>query len=593
MGYGQKREFSIKRRMLIILMGILVPILSFLLIYNLFVVDTANRNQADANAAALHLYCVQIERTMEALDSIMTNIVGTNNYFISLTYKERSEVNTHLNALEVTDRYEEMINFEKGLAACLLISKPNNIYRAKYRDDIHGYEMKDHILSHFRNKVLHGENLVSQIWQETVIMGKPYLYRCLGFRDTYCICLLDLEFFPVPQNADNSTASRIIFTGKEGQALTETQLAADHKILFREAEETGENRERGSVGYYFSGHPQKYMITTMGIQGADICASYLMPYGGALRTLNNSQYLLLLLSCLMAFLVPISYWLLKKAFFKPLDRLTDEMEEIQRSQDTAVLLPDEAYPELEFRKVNATLNNMLEQIRALKIEAYEKQINMQEILLQYYQIQIRPHFFLNCLKNIYGMAEERKYESIQKNILYLSNHLRYILRDSAQVVTLKDELQYIRNYILLQQLSAKYPPECLIDGAEEMMELKIPAVSVLSFVENAVKYYAGNADALKIHIRLNMLVNEEEEIANITICDNGKGFTEEQLSEYNYYDEKKNHGGHIGIHNVIQRFLLYYGRENVGFAFSNHNGAQVDIFIRNYREKEDESDSDR
>lgn len=564
MSRRRRQEFSIKRRMLIILMGILFPVLTFLMIYNLFVVDTAAKNQADANAAALHLYCVQIERSIEALDSIMANIVGTNPYFISLTYEERDKVNTHLNALEVTDRYEEMINSEKELAACLLISKPNHIYRAKYRGDIRGYEIKDGILSSFRDRVLNGEELVSRTWQEIMIMGEPYLYRCLGFRDTYCICLLDIASFPVPQNADDSTASQIIFTGKDGQALTETQLSE-----------------------------KRCMSTSMDIQGTDIHAVYLMPYGGALGMLSNSQYLLLLLSCLMVLaVVPISYWLLKNAFFKPLDRLTDEMEEIQMSQDTAVLLPDEAYPELEFQKVNATMNKMLEQIRALKIETYEKQINMQEILLQYYQIQIRPHFFLNCLKNIYGMAEERKYENIQKNILYLSNHLRYILRDSARVVTLGDELQYVRNYILLQQLSAKYPPECVIDGGEEMMDLKIPAVSVLSFVENAVKYYVGDGETLKIHIRLNMLENEEEEIANITICDNGKGFTEEQLSEYNYYDEKRNCGGHIGIHNVIQRFLLYYGRENVGFAFSNHNGAQVDIFIKNHREKENESHSD-
>lgn len=578
---GKKREFSIKRRMVMILMGILIPMLSFLMIYNLFVVDTANKNQADANAAALHLYCVQIERCIESLDNIMANIVGTNHYFISLTYEDCNEISTHLNALAVTERYEEMINSESALAACLLISKPNNIYRAKYRGDIYGYEAKDSILSHFKEKILEGdESLVTQSWQYTVITERPFLYRCLGFRDTYCICLLDINSFPVPQNADSSMSSRIVFTGEEGRALTETQLAEENSISFSEVQD----------GYYFSGRPQKYMISSMEIQGADIRAAYLMPYGGALRMLSSSQHMFLLLSCVMAFgVVPVSYWLLKNAFFKPLDRLTDEMEEIQRRQDMAVLLPDEAYPELEFRKVNATLHNMLEQIRTLKIEAYEKQLNMQRILLQYYQVQIRPHFFLNCLKNIYGMAEEENFESIQKSILYLSNHLRYILRDSAQVVKLEDELQYVRNYVMLQQLSAKYPPECVIDGAEEMMGLKVPAVSVLSFVENAVKYFANETGGLKIHIRMNMLVNEEERIANITISDNGKGFTQQQLTEYNYYEEKKDNGGHIGIYNVIQRFILYYGRENVAFAFSNHNGAQVDIFIKNYEEKEDES----
>jgi hypothetical protein len=48
---------------------------------------------------------------------------------------------------------------------------------------------------------------------------------------------------------------------------------------------------------------------------------------------------------------------------------------------------------------------MMDQIKSLKIIAYEKTLAAQQAQLQYLQIQIRPHFFLNCLSALYGLAE--------------------------------------------------------------------------------------------------------------------------------------------------------------------------------------------
>lgn len=72
---------------------------------------------------------------------------------------------------------------------------------------------------------------------------------------------------------------------------------------------------------------------------------------------------------------------------------------------------------------------MLDQINTLKDEAYQKEMSLKKTQLQYYQLQIKPHFYLNCLKNMYAMTEVGKYEDIKTSIIYLSNHLRYMLKD--------------------------------------------------------------------------------------------------------------------------------------------------------------------
>lgn len=593
---GPVRGFSIKRRMLFILMSVLIPAVIFLTIYNIYVVNAANDSLANVSTTTLSLYCQQIEQSIGRFNNNMINIVANDNNFRALSYKNDkpsdnkadSWLNAHLSALAVTDQYQQLMNTEASMAVGLLISVPNDFYRGVYRSDISGYFTKETITQYFTDKIDAGEKLGASTWQAVELDGSPYLYRCLGYNSTYCIYLLDPESFDIPANGDSGNHSmaagtRLVFFNEHGP-LTQKSLIEDNGIELKAGD---------GDGYYFSGKPSRYMVLTAPVSGTDVWAAYLVPYAGMLKNLNNSQYLLFIGSLMMLLLIPLGYFLLKKSFFKPVDRLVAEMESIQKNQET-VMVPDEVYPELEFRKVNHTFNDMLAQIRDLKIEAYEQELNITRVSLQYYQIQIRPHFFLNCLKNIYGMAEEHNYANIQKSILYLSNHLRYMLRDDARIVTLEEELQYVRNYMLLQQLSAKYPPECEIDVSGDILGLKLPAISILSFVENSVKYFAGENESLKINIRLTMLSSEDGRLANITIHDNGRGFAPEQLEQYNYYDKYiGSNGGHIGVYNVIQRFLLYFGRERVGFAFSNQQGAQVDIFIKcDEAEDNDDESSD-
>ena len=88
----------------------------------------------------------------------------------------------------------------------------------------------------------------------------------------------------------------------------------------------------------------------------------------------------------------------------------------------------------ELQMTNATFNQMLERIRALKIESYERELEKKQTQLQYYRAQIRPHFYLNCLKNIYSLAERREFANIEQSILYLSGYLRYTFQDNADTV---------------------------------------------------------------------------------------------------------------------------------------------------------------
>ena len=110
------------------------------------------------------------------------------------------------------------------------------------------------------------------------------------------------------------------------------------------------------------------------------------------------------------------------------------------------------YDLLELQRFGQTFNEMLTKINDLKLEAYEKKLDLKQAQLQYLQLQIRPHFYLNCLKSLYGMAEKKQYGEIQESILALSEYFRYIFRNNIELVSLEEEIHSVSSYIKLQQL---------------------------------------------------------------------------------------------------------------------------------------------
>ena len=86
--------------------------------------------------------------------------------------------------------------------------------------------------------------------------------------------------------------------------------------------------------------------------------------------------------------------------------------------------------------IQERFNKMIDQVSELRNIALERLIQINRITLQYYERQIRPHFFLNCLKNIFGMSTTGDKEKIQEYILVLSNYLRFAFQNHRSLIPL-------------------------------------------------------------------------------------------------------------------------------------------------------------
>ncbi len=154
-----------------------------------------------------------------------------------------------------------------------------------------------------------------------------------------------------------------------------------------------------------------------------------------------------------------------------------------------------------FYAIYSVKNNYKKQV-AFEVLSKEKQ----QAELMALKAQINPHFLFNTLNTIYANAL-RKDDNTPELLLKLSDSFRYVLHKSQHdLVTLREEIQHIRDYIHLQEerLSNKVVVQFSSDLDQE--ELEIAPLLLIGFIENAFKYASvlkGSNHIIKIHIELN------------------------------------------------------------------------------------------
>lgn len=560
------KEYSIKSRIVMILMGCLIPIIMFLILFNVFMIGEMNEKLVELNENILYVQCQNLERNMASIETAMVNLTTEQPYFQSLAYGPAGEYENYVNEYDTCKGVSDMMYPYREWYGSVVISVPKNVYRILDNTAYGTKISQTTLLDKLRGMAQENELPSGNMWHALRNGDESYLIRVMGYgyKQTYLIGIIDLNELVLIQNKELDSKEFTVYYDEDA-IYTNEQMLTEAKLSIGDGED------------FVEIDGKRYLVTESYLEKSRMRVAYLTPAVTLFKVLSKGHILFLVISALIILVIPIAYELVKRLFFRPLDRLVDCMEQIRDEENQGYLIPEGAGS--EFTKVYQTLDNMIAQIRKLKIESYEKELQVNKTQLEYYQIQIRPHFYLNCLKNIYGMLELRQYEDVQKSVVLLSKHLRYMLREVRGMVEVAEELRYIENYIELQNIGREKKIESTINCEQELKNFLIPGISLLSFVENSVKYSQPESGTLKIGVTIETLHTEEEKLIHMRITDNGQGYEEGILKCLNFKDGRIDGSTHLGINNVVRRFRLQYG-ENVMLAFGNYEGAETEIFIR-------------
>lgn len=181
-------------------------------------------------------------------------------------------------------------------------------------------------------------------------------------------------------------------------------------------------------------------------------------------------------------------------------------------------------------------------------ENSEKEKLQRDLELNYLKEQVNPHFLFNSLNSIYALSRQQSSETPDV-VMQLSELMRYQLESAKKdFVSLKEELEFIENYLLLEEkrLSKRCTIEFLIEG--ELSNYKIAPMLLIPFVENAIKHGA-QATNEQSTIDVNVAVKNTKLQVNVV---NSKHTTVTKSTRTG-----------MGLENVKRRLNLLYSNAHV------------------------------
>ena len=402
------------------------------------------------------------------------------------------------------------------VTALYLYSEPNSILMSEYATAQVGRPTETQIqktnLEETLRSMVDAKTLNDERWTPYVVSGQQYWVRAVHYYGAWLISVVNLD-----RQCSQATDGMLAFAQSDGVLLA------------------GTRPEEGELSHYIS--------LTAETEG--LVLEYYVPSTD--MDLDNAMNLALAVG-ITAVLAAICFviWYLRSNVVHPLDALVDAMRRI--SAGDLSVRADWNPVNLELQQVKEAFNVMLNEIETLKIEQYEQKLDAERQEMAALKMQIRPHFFLNNLKLIYALAETGQTQQIQRMILLLSKHLRYVMDYKRETTSLRDETNFCQNYMEMTGIGQKFPPICRVTVSLDLQEMQLPAMTLLTLAENSVKHATRPDRPLTVQITAKSLPMEGEKLVNITVRDNGDGFPEEVMKELN--SGKQMATGHYGLTNV-------------------------------------------
>lgn len=271
--------------------------------------------------------------------------------------------------------------------------------------------------------------------------------------------------------------------------------------------------------------------------------------------------------------------LMSKTLTEPISRLQSTMKQAETGDFSVAM---EITSNDEIGQLGRSFNNMLEKVNSLIKRVYQTEIARKEAQLNALQAQINPHFLYNTLQIMDIMAEDKEAYEISKACQALSKIFRYSIQRGRETVTLREELQHVKNYILIQNLRLGDKLVVIYDVAESTLDLEIIKLIIQPLVENSIVHGIESSDkkcVIKISVRL------QEDNLIITVEDTGVGMDEEELFDIKESlseereDTSKKQGG-IALKNVNSRIKLYYSdRYGLSIQSKKSRGTKITIVL--------------
>lgn len=300
-----------------------------------------------------------------------------------------------------------------------------------------------------------------------------------------------------------------------------------------------------------------------------------------LKRSNQAQELYMLMAIILVAVSLIISSIMSRSITRPIHKLQSSMASIQDGDFQARNVEVDSLNEIG--SLTETFNVMTQKIQELMVQIIEEQKAKRKSELKALQSQINPHFLYNTLDSIIWMAEEGKNEEVVVMTASLAKLFRQLISNDEGEISIFQEIEYCRNYLIIQKMRYKDKLEFEIDLDSDIKNKKIIKLVLQPLIENAI--YHG----LKYKESKGLLVvkgySQGEDIL-FEIKDNGVGMDSETM-EHIFERHKVNYRSNgVGVYNVQRRIKLSYGQE-YGITYQSTPGEGTVATVRIPKDRRD------
>ena len=224
----------------------------------------------------------------------------------------------------------------------------------------------------------------------------------------------------------------------------------------------------------------------------------------------------------------------------------------------------EYFDDSEIGEIGNNFKEMVNNNLELADRLLASQLNEREAQLLLLQAKIYPHFLYNTLDSLYCMAIINNVDDIATMVLALSNTFKLSLNQGDKFITVRDEIQRMREYMTIHNMRYKDRFTFIVEVEEQMEDMKIITFILQPFIENAV-YHGLEPKLGKGFIKVTG--KQINNTLHFTIEDDGVGIEDLSVIESGY-----------GVKNVRERIQLFYG-EGYGVTFVSNKDEGTKVYI--------------
>ena len=330
----------------------------------------------------------------------------------------------------------------------------------------------------------------------------------------------------------------------------------------------------GSREEVFNGTSQTVVTKTVGYTGWKL-VGVIKGTGISLNMLKTRLFIVFVI-LLIIFIVIIINSYISFRVTNPIRELEKSVKALEEGNLDADIYMGGSY---EVQHLGKSVQDMKFRIKGLMQDIVNEHEEKRKSEFDSLQAQINPHFLYNTLDIIVWQIENEKQSEAVHTVTALARFFRLSLGKGKNIVTVKDEIDHVKNYLMIQHMRFKNKFDYEFDIAEDVLELPSLKLMLQPLVENAIYHSMEFMDGDGL---IMVKAWREEDELYLSVADNGLGMTEDKVEMIltGKSSSGNGRGSGIGVKNVNERIKLYFG-EAYGLTIDSEpdEGTKVTIHL--------------